>query len=159
MPMTDHDRLFKELLTTFFREFVELFAPEVAARVEWPSLRLLDKEVWTDVTEGERHEADLVALADVRGEASCFLIHVENQASRHAEFGQRMFHYFARLHERHRMPIYPIAVFSYDKPRKAEPDSYHVVCPPLAVLDFRFQVVQLNRLRWRDYAKQQIDVR
>ena len=84
MAMTDHDRLFKELLTAFFREFVELFAPEVAARVEWPSLRLLDKEIWTDVTEGERHEADLVGVARWRDEETCFLIHIENQASRHA---------------------------------------------------------------------------
>jgi hypothetical protein len=26
----DHDRLFKELLTTFFVEFIELFFPELA---------------------------------------------------------------------------------------------------------------------------------
>mgnify|MGYP001806258758 CR=1 FL=1 len=29
--MIDPDRLFKELLTTFFVEFLELFFPEVAA--------------------------------------------------------------------------------------------------------------------------------
>ncbi len=28
--MIDHDRLFKELLTTFFWEFIQLFLPEVA---------------------------------------------------------------------------------------------------------------------------------
>jgi hypothetical protein len=155
MVLTDHDRLFKELLTNFFREFVELFAPEVASRVAWDTVRLLDKEVWTDVTEGERHEADLVALAEVRGEAACFLIHIESQASKQSDFGQRMFHYFARLHEKYRLPVYPIALFSYDKPRKAEPEVYRVQCAPLNVLEFRFHVVQLNRLDWRDYAKQQ----
>ena len=41
----DHDRLFKELLTTFFIEFVELFLPEVAAYIERDSLVFLDKEV------------------------------------------------------------------------------------------------------------------
>lgn len=32
--MIDHDRLFKELLTTFFVEFLELFLPEVVTYVE-----------------------------------------------------------------------------------------------------------------------------
>jgi hypothetical protein len=31
MRHMDHDRLFKQLLTTFFVEFVELFLPEVNA--------------------------------------------------------------------------------------------------------------------------------
>lgn len=32
--MIDHDRLFKELLTTFLLEFIELFLPELAASLE-----------------------------------------------------------------------------------------------------------------------------
>jgi hypothetical protein len=31
--MIDHDRLFKELLSTFFIEFLELFIPEVASTI------------------------------------------------------------------------------------------------------------------------------
>jgi hypothetical protein len=34
MATTDHDRLFKEVLTTFFLDFLELFLPKVAAFVE-----------------------------------------------------------------------------------------------------------------------------
>ena len=41
----DHDRLFKELLTTFFWEFVEAFLPEVAGYLEPASVVFLDKEV------------------------------------------------------------------------------------------------------------------
>ena len=41
--MIDHDRLFKELLCTFFREFVEAFLPEVATYLEPDSLVFLDK--------------------------------------------------------------------------------------------------------------------
>ena len=42
--MIDHDRLFKELLTTFFLEFVDLFFPEVSAYLERESWVFLDKE-------------------------------------------------------------------------------------------------------------------
>jgi len=59
--MTDHDRLFKELISTFFLEFIDLFFPEVRAYIEDGSLEGIDKEIFTDVTSGERHEADLVA--------------------------------------------------------------------------------------------------
>ena len=157
--MIDHDRLFKELLTTFFREFIELFAPALAARVEWASLHFLDKEIFTDVTEGERHEADLIAqvrLSDGEGhEEAFFLIHVENQASKQAGFAERMFHYFARLRAKHRLPIYPIVLFSYDKPRALEPDFFRIAVADLSVLEFRFHAIQLNRLSWRDYVKHQ----
>jgi hypothetical protein len=147
----DHDRLFKELLTTFFVEFIELFFPELAAYLDRDSAEFLDKEIFTDVTHGERHEADIVAKARFRGKDLGFLIHVEPQARRETVFSRRMFTYFARLHEKYDMPIYPIALFSYPAPLKPEPSEYRVEFPDLTVLTFNFRVVQLNRLAWRDF--------
>ena len=34
----DHDRLFKELLTTFFFEFLDLFFPRLAAQIDRESI-------------------------------------------------------------------------------------------------------------------------
>ena len=82
--MTDHDRLFKELLTTFFTDFVELFLPELAAYLDKDSLVFLDKELFTDVTAGDSHEADLVVRARFRGQDSFFLVHLEHQAQTQA---------------------------------------------------------------------------
>jgi hypothetical protein len=48
-------------LRAFFREFLELFFPEVAARLDFTRVTFLDKEVFTDVPEGSRRELDLVA--------------------------------------------------------------------------------------------------
>lgn len=48
----DHDRLLKELLTTFFIEFLELFFPELLQYLDRDSVEFLDKEIFTDVTEG-----------------------------------------------------------------------------------------------------------
>ena len=124
MAEIDHDRLFKELLTTFFVEFVDLFLPDVGAYLEPGSLEFLDKEVFTDVTSGERHEADLVVRARFRGQDAFFLVHVENQSTPEGEFGRRMFRYFARLFEKHALPVYPVVLFSYDAPKKAkEPEQ------------------------------------
>jgi predicted transposase YdaD len=153
--MIDHDRLFKELLTTFFVEFLELFLPDVAAYLERDSVQFLDKEVFTDVTAGERYEADLVVQARFQEEDSFFLIHLEHQAQNQPQFGKRMFRYFARLCEKHDLPVYPIALFSYNIPRRPEPNSYQVEFSNKVVLQFNYDVIQLNRLNWRDFVRNQ----
>src|SRR5579871_1959626 len=142
----DHDRLFKELLTSFFIEFVELFRPEVAVYLDPASIEFLDKAVFTDVTVGERHEVDLLVKARFQGENAFFLVHVENQSSTESEFPKRMFTYFARLHEKYNLPVYPVVLFSYDTPQRPEPTRYQVAFPGRTVLQFEYVVIQLNRL-------------
>jgi hypothetical protein len=76
---------------------------------------------------------------------------VEKQASSRANFTQRMFFYFAELHRKYRLPIYPIAVFTFDEPQRPEPHQYSISLPHLDVLTFNFQSIQLNQLNWRDF--------
>ena len=150
----DHDRLFKQLLTTFFVEFIELFLPELSAYLARETIQFIDKEIFTDLTAGERHEVDLLVKAKFNQSDAFFLIHVENQASGEEAFAKRMFRYFARLHEKYDLPVYPIAVLSFDSPQRPEPDQYQIRFPDRVVLDFSFRVIQLNRLNWRDYLRQ-----
>jgi hypothetical protein len=153
--MIDHDRLFKELLTTFFVEFLELFLPEVLTYLEQDSIEFLDKEVFTDVTAGERYEADLIVKAKFLGQDSCFLIHVENQSSKQASFDKRMFRYFSRLYEKFDIPVYPIVLLSYDSPKTPETNIHQVAFPHKVILQFNYDVIQLNQLNWRDFLRQQ----
>ena len=153
-PSIDHDRLFKTLLTTFFVDFVALFLPEVAARMEAGSVEFLEQELFTDIHSGEKHIVDVLVKVRLAGEETCLLIHVENQASSKAEFALRMFTYFARLHEKYGLPILPVALLSFDMPQRAEPNKYVVEVPGLRVLDFRFRAIQLNRLPWRRFVNQ-----
>ena len=151
--MTNHDRLFKELISTFFVEFIQLFLPEVLAYLEIDSIEFLDKEVFTDVTSGERHEVDIIVKARFRGLETYFLLLVENQASARTPFGKRFFKYFARLYEEHDLPVYPIVIFSFDSPLRPEQNSHLVEFPDLKVVEFNYRVIQLNRLSWRDYVQ------
>lgn len=147
----DHDRLYKELLTVFFIEFVQLFLPDVAAYLDPTSIEFLDKEVFTDVTAGEKHEVDLLVKARFQGEEAFFLVHVENQSKSQTDFPKRMFTYFARLHEKYNIPVYPVVLFSYNRPLREAPDRYQVAFPGKTVLQFEYHRVQLNRLSWREY--------
>jgi hypothetical protein len=153
--MIDHDQLFKELIRTFFFEFVELFLPEVTVFMDANSLEILDKEIFTDVTHGERREVDLVGKVRFRGSDTFFLVHVENQAQAHPNFAQRMHSYFSRLHDKYALPVYPIALFTYDAPLRKQPDRYRVEFPDRVVLDFQFRAIQLNQLSWREFARRE----
>ena len=152
--MIDHDRLFKELLQTFFWEFIELFLPEVLEYVETDTLTFLPEEIFTDVTSGDKRKIDLLAQVKQEGQDSYFLIHLENQAYNQKEFERRMFHYFARLDAKYLLPIFPIVIFSYDEPKRPEKSQYTVNFPNRKVLEFNYFAIQLNNLKWRNFLNQ-----
>lgn len=147
----DHDQLFKDLLTTFFTEFLELFFPEMAAELDRDSIQFLDKELHTDIGTGDQHEVDLLVKVRLSGREAFILIHVENQSTARSDFPKRMFHYFALLHKKHDLPVFPIAMFSYDRPLTPAADTYAIELFRVPILRFKFQSIQLNQLNWRDF--------
>ena len=93
--------------------------------------------------------------ARFRGAEAFFLIHVENQATAQTDFPKRMFRYFARLTEKYDLPVYPVVIFSYDAPQCLEPDRFVVAFPSKTVLRFEYAVIQLNRLPWQRFVRQE----
>ena len=148
----DHDRLFKELLETFFAEFMELFFPEAAQAIDLTQIKFLQQEIFTGVTAGEKHQVDILVETRLKGEPGLILVHVEPQAYTQVNFNERMFIYFSRLYEKYRLRILPVAVFSYDRIRD-EPDSFALGFPFLDVLHFRFYKLELKKQNWRDYIR------
>jgi predicted transposase/invertase (TIGR01784 family) len=145
-----HDRLFKELLETFFGEFVELFFPQVYEAIDLEHIKFLQQEVFTDVTRGDKHRIDILVETSLKGESGIVLVHVENQASAQKDFAERMFIYFSRLYQKHRCRVVPIAVFTYPEKRN-EPDRFKLAFPFMSVLDFHFLTLELNKHKWQDY--------
>lgn len=154
MTNINHDQLFKELLTTFFVEFLGLFFPSVLEYLDTDSIQFVDKELFTDLVRGEKNILDLVALAKFQQQDYSFLVHIENQASNAPEFNQRMFRYFCSLFLKYDRPIYPIVVFSYDSPQRLDRNNFVIDFPDGQVLNFDYKIVQLNRLNWRDFLHQ-----
>ena len=86
-----HDQLFKDLLRTFFHDFLILFLPEIAAQLDPGAINFLDTETFTDLPEGKRRVADLVAEVCGQGmEPEVVLIHTDVQAQRDSTLDQRM---------------------------------------------------------------------
>jgi hypothetical protein len=155
----DHDQLFKELLSTFFVEFIELFLPNVAEIMDRDSITFLPQEYFTDLITGDRKIIDLLAKVRLRNQEASeqeafFLIHLENQSFSEADFAQRVFFYFAKLHQEYRLPIYPVVIFSFDQPKRPEVSQYQVTLADQEILRFNFTAIQLNQLSWRDFLNQ-----
>ena len=151
VPRIDHDRLFKELIGTFFFDFVDLFLPGVANYLDRESISFLDKELFTDVTSGESHEVDLVVKGRFKGQETFFLIHIEAQSYDENDFARRMLRYFMRLYDKFDIPVYPVAIFSYDTPLTLAEENHTVAFPDCTVMSFSYRAIQLNRLSWRDF--------
>jgi predicted transposase/invertase (TIGR01784 family) len=146
----DHDRLFKELLETFFEEFITIFFPELHRVINFSGLRFLQQELFTDVTIGDKHRVDLLAEVGLHGEEGLILIHIESQAQYQEDFAKRMFIYFSRLYQKFNRKILPIAIFSYNTPHE-EPDSFQIGFPFFDVMRFNFYTLELKKRNWRDY--------
>ncbi len=149
----DHDGLFKELLRVCFVDFLEAFAPQVLEYLDVTSVEFVDKEYFSPVARSKKRAVDLVVKARFKGKPTHFLIHIEVESSPRAAFRRRFFLYYAILTERQTLPVYPIVVFSYDRPLRAAPAQYVVDFPDRRVLEFNYVVIQLNRLNWRDYLR------
>ena len=148
-----HDQLFKTLLETFLQEFLELFFPQVAARLDFTSRRPLDKEFFTDLPEGRRREADVVAELQTReGEPELILVHVEVQSRNESDVGRRMWEYYSMLRLRYDVPVFPIALFLQGGPTDAAAE-YREELFDQEWLRFRYASVTLARRVAKEYVE------
>ncbi|MFD2706728.1 Rpn family recombination-promoting nuclease/putative transposase [Salibacterium lacus] len=146
----DHDRLFKEILTTYFEEFIALFFPKVHEAVDFSEIQFLPEEVFSDVTQGEKYKVDVLAKTKLKDEETVIIIHTESQSYPQRDFNERMFIYYGRLYEKYRCRILPIALFTYDQ-KRSETDEFTIRFPFHDVLHFQFLMIQLKQQNWRQF--------
>ncbi len=145
------DQLFKTVLEGLLQSFLELFFPEVAARLDFETLRFLGKEVFANVPEGDVRRADVVARLETReGKPEILLVHVEVQARTEPEFARRMFEYYAILRIRYRLPVLPIVLYLRGGAESTVAEYVDELFGQ-EQLRFRFRSVALARLSAEEY--------
>ncbi|WP_156857335.1 transposase [Oceanobacillus sp. AG] len=146
---TKHDQLYKDLIKTFFKEFLEAFFPDVYEGIDFHAIKPLSEEVYTDVLQGETRRLDIVIETTLKGTDVVVIIHVEPQSYEQKHFHERMYHYFSMLYNKYQKPIVPIAVLTY----KAdwERNQYTMEFPFFHVLTFNYLTLHLKKKNWRDY--------
>ncbi|HEX9723979.1 MAG TPA: Rpn family recombination-promoting nuclease/putative transposase [Vicinamibacteria bacterium] len=148
-----HDQLFKTLMEKFFRDFLELFFPAVAERLDFGTLAFLDKELFADFPQGPTREVDVVARLETReGEPEIVLVHVEVQSRPEKDFARRMFEYSVLLWLRHRVPIFPVVLYLQGGEGLTD-EEYQVSLFGRELFRFRYASVGLARLRTEEYVE------
>ncbi|WNS43544.1 hypothetical protein [Paenibacillus sp. MMS20-IR301] len=71
-----HDEAFKKLLETFFKEFIELFFPELDSMLDYTETRFLMQELLVDIVGEEARELDLLLETRYKGMDGYILIHL-----------------------------------------------------------------------------------
>jgi hypothetical protein len=135
-----------------FREFLELFYPDVAARLDFSRVTFLDKEMFTDVPEGSQRELDLVAeVYTLDGEPELVYLHLEVEAERRRTFPHRMFEYYALLRLRRKSPVFPVVVYLSPGAGGLTQETYTETLFGREILTFRYECVGLPDLSADDY--------
>ncbi|WP_339183653.1 transposase [Oceanobacillus sp. FSL W7-1293] len=106
--------------------------------------------MYLDYINGRKKEIDVLAAVKLNHQDKILHIHTEAQSTHEADFPEGMFLYFSYLYAKHRKPIQPIAVLSYNR-EKEEPTQFRIDTPTQDVLQFNFLQLHLIKKNWRAY--------
>jgi predicted transposase/invertase (TIGR01784 family) len=119
-PPTAYDSPWKDILQTYFKEFMQFFFPAAHNQIDWTKeITFLDKEleeVTKDAEIGRRLADKLVKLYLKNGQEELLLVHVEVQAQEEQEFSARMYTYNYRIYDKYKKPVMSIAVLADSNP-------------------------------------------
>ena len=147
-----HDPVIKQVIQTFVAEFFDLFYPDIAARLDFATVKWLDKEVFTDPPGGNQRTADLVAQVHTKnGQPEILLLHIEPQRKREKDFACRVFEYWFLLRQRYNFAVLPVAVYLSPGAGGIVSEMYGETLFGEVQLSFRYRVVGLPDLLDSDY--------
>jgi hypothetical protein len=154
----DLDLAWKEALTSFLPQFLQLFLPHVHEDIDWTHTpEFLESELRSlhRGLRGRRQHADLVVRVRLRaGGPALVVLHFEVQSQRDEDLPLRMRIYNSRLFDRHRCPVYSLLILGDSSPvwRPSRYQSRIWDCcvtldfPVLKVLDWKPRRAELEAL-------------
>ncbi len=148
--MNRHDQMFKDLFRSFFPELVRLADPGLAARLAEDlgsgAITFLDKEVFHDLPDGRRREADLLAEIPAGSGQRKPLVHIEIERQFRTTISRRLWRYSFQICLYYARPVVSIVVFL----RGGPPGARWIVCAEEAfdqeIHRFRFLSIGLSRM-------------
>lgn len=92
------------------------------------------------------------SISQLKRQDTLIIVHIEPQSTYQKDFSHRMYRYFSMLYNKYQNPILPTAVFSYDYERE-EHNRFTIGFPFFHVLTFKYLMLELKKMNWRDYIK------
>lgn len=156
MVRKQFDTPWKLILEHFFKQLVEFFMPEAAAEIDWGKPHeFLDKEllaIQKKAKVGNKIADKLVKVFTKSGEEVWVILHVEVQGSKEKEFASRMFEYYYRIYDKHKVAIMSMAILT-DENTNWRPNNFHrslwgcdlnLLFPIVKLIDFKTQLATLK---------------
>jgi hypothetical protein len=116
----DYDSPWKEGMELYFKELMQFFFPDIAARIAWDKCyQFLDKElqqVVRDAEIGRRHADKLVRVWSLENEPFHVMIHIEVQSDKDRDFPLRMYVYNYRIFDKQYRPVTSLAILADENP-------------------------------------------
>ncbi len=144
-PDTEFDSPWKDIIETYFEDFIRFFLPEAYEKIDWTRPpEFLDKElnqVVRDAELGKRFADKLVKIWLRDGEETWIIIHVEVQSQDEIGFAKRMFVYHYRIFDRYNRTVVSLAVLGDDR-KNWKPNQFGYEKWGTSI-DFKFSVVKL----------------
>ena len=107
-----HDQYWKTILRIFIREYMELFFPEQAKRLDFKVVRNVDKQLFTDLPEGRMREPDIVVeVRSLDDDAEIIVIHIEIERNKNRDIPRRMWEYYSLLRLRTKRKVLPMVLY------------------------------------------------
>lgn len=108
---TSHDRLFKEFLERFLPDFLQIFFPEEAARLDFSTLTFPRQELSINLPHQLLRITDVLAeVKTYTGEPEVIIVHIEIEGNEPKPLPKRMFDYYALLRILNQKVVLPIAL-------------------------------------------------
>jgi hypothetical protein len=152
----EEDNVWKEILTSYFREALAFFFPQIHQDIDWNrGYQFLDKElakILRESKQGQRLADKLVKVYLAGGEEAWLLIHVEVQGYYDREFEERMFIYNYRIFDFYKKEVISLALLTDDS-ENYRPHSYQrkrwdfkltMEFPTVKLLDYNKKWAQLE---------------
>lgn len=151
-PRTLHDRLFKELLYRFLPDFLWIFFPNEAERLNFATLRFLDKELIINFAGQELRITDIVAEVETwEGVAETVIVHVEIEGRDKYSLPRRMSEYYVLLRMFRQKLVLPLALVLLPNAGGLSWQSYQESIFGHQVLHFRYGQVGIRDLSSQTY--------
>jgi hypothetical protein len=161
---SDHDQRFKILIQSFFPEFLALFFPQWAERLDARAVEWLMQEVFPDPPQGPRRVLDLAGKMPTRqvvpgqrpGEPNHWLalLHLEIESpDKSTLIKPRLFHSFVHLRDKYELPVLPIALYLHVGLEGVGVDVYVERFWELEVVRFQYLYVGLPALDAIEYVQ------
>jgi hypothetical protein len=149
---TLHDRLFKELLYRFLPDFLWIFFPNEAERLNFATLRFLDKELIINFAGQELRITDIVAEIETwEGVAETIICHVEIEGRDKYSLPRRMSEYYVLLRMFRQKLVLPLALVLLPNAGGLRWQSYQESIFGHQVLHFRYGQVGIRDLSSQAY--------